>query len=524
MNDGCSQKMIKKVLIINRSEVALRIQSACKALGIQTVAVYSSDDAGARYVHAADESYELSGRGFSAYTNQNEVLGIASKAGVDAIHPGYGFLAENAQFASRVIDSGLIWIGPSPDAMAVMGDKIQARKLAESVGVPVVPGMFISLQDLDNLAQAHTIAAMLGFPIIIKDPLAGGGKAMRKVLDATELDAAWGAVVSEASRMTGSKELLLEKYLEQGRHVEVQIAGDGDKAVHFFERECSIQRRHQKIVEEAPCLFVSQDVLDKMYEAAITLARAVNYKSIGTVEFMVVSREGREGTTRNEDSFYFLEMNTRLQVEHSVTEMTTGVDLVALQLEVAQTGLLPYCQEDIRRHGHAIECRIYAEDPSNNFAPSTGVITHLQLPNGPWLRHDHDLEEFKEITPFFDAMIAKVTTYGPTRLIALGYMLDVLRQYVIGGIATNITFLQRLLATEIFKSGAFDTQTLKDPLLTAQLNEVFIGSDCDISALIALALSQALHKEQQLKAAQETYQDIPNISNQVNLWKEQQWK
>jgi len=508
--------MIKKVLIINRSEIALRIQQACRALGFQVVAVYAPEDMGARFVYAADQAHELSGHGFTAYLNQDEIIAIALKSGADAIHPGYGFLSENAHFARRVIENGLTWIGPSPESMVLMGDKIQARTLAQSVGVPVVPGQFISLKDLDNLAQAQLAATQIGFPVIIKDPLAGGGKAMRRVGSVEELAVAWAAVASEAGRMTGSHELLVEKYLERGRHIEVQVAGDGESILHFYERECSIQRRHQKIIEETPCLFVPQDILDCMYEAALTLARAVKYKSVGTVEFMVVPGAFSPSKEPLGYKFYFLEMNTRLQVEHSVTELTTGVDLVALQFEISQGGKLTD-QDKIIRRGHALECRIYAEDPDNNFLPSTGVITHLQLPNSPWMRHDHDLEEFKEITSFFDPMIAKVTTYGQSRELAVGYMRGALREYVIGGITTNISFLQRVLATNMFECGDFDTQSLKNctELLGQALNHP------EHSTLVAAALVKMVEQEEKDGAAKT--KTLP-LSKPTSAWKWQQWK
>lgn len=514
---GRSEKTIKKVLIVNRSEIALRVCHACKALGLQTVVVYGASDVGARYVHEADQAYELTGHGFSAYTKQDEILAIAAKAGVDAIHPGYGFLSENAQFARRVIDVGLIWVGPSPESMLLMGDKIQARNLAVSVGVPVVPGQFVNLLEDDHLARARAAVAALGYPVIIKDPRSGGGKAMRKVTEAAEFEAAWGAVVSEAGRMTGSTELLVEKYLEHGRHVEVQVVGDGVRVIHLFERECSIQRRHQKIVEEAPCHFVPQPTLDGMYDAALTLAHAVKYQGVGTVEFMVMP----------DGAFYFLEMNTRLQVEHSVTEMTTGFDLVALQLEVAQTGHLPYEQKEIRRHGHAIECRIYAEDPSKNFAPSTGVLTHLHLPHGPWMRHDHDLEVGREITPFFDAMIAKLTTYGPTRAIACGYMVDALRQYGISGLTTNIAFLRRLLMNEDFVAGNFDTQTLKNEAFLSQLTTPdLLDPDVKVVAATAVALVKELQRAQERDVLQTRCVEPQDLRGHglVSRWKGRQWK
>lgn len=504
--------MIKKVLIVNRSEIALRVQQACRALGYKVVAVYAPEDFGARFVCSADEAYELSGHGFAAYLNQDEIISIALKSGADAVHPGYGFLSENARFAQKVQAHGIIWIGPSPDSMMLMGDKIQARQIAQAAGVPVVPGRFIRLDCGDSLARALQIALEIGFPVIIKDPLAGGGKAMRRVSTHDAFADAWDIVVSESRRISGGEELLVEKYLEHGRHIEVQIAGDGASAIHLFERECSIQRRHQKIVEEAPCAFVPQELLTQMYQAAINLAQSVKYTSVGTVEFMVV-----RGAT--EHKFYFLEMNTRLQVEHSVTELTTGIDLVALQFALAQGAALP-AQHEIIRRGHAIECRIYAEDPDNNFFPSTGVIQYLQLPNGPWMRHDHDLEESKEITPFFDPMIAKITTYGPTRSISIGYMLGALHEYIIGGVITNISFLQRLLAVDWFVRGDFDTQSLAQPEQMALLRVQEQGQVCE-SDPYAIATALIKKTEHEFLSAHKCEKQRMHVAS---AWKGQQWK
>jgi acetyl/propionyl-CoA carboxylase alpha subunit len=334
---------INKVLIANRSEIALRIQATCHTLGIKTVAIYSPEDVMSSYVYKASEAYRLSASGFSAYLNQDEIIAIAKQAGVDAIHPGYGFLSENAVFAQKVIDSKILWIGPHPESIKLMGDKSAARDIMQRAGVPVVPGFDVPTCE-SSLSKAKQFAEILGYPVILKDPLSGGGKAMRMVNKAEDFDVAWKLVLSESKRLTNSSHLLIEKYVQSGRHIEVQFAGNGQNFVHFFERECSIQRRHQKIIEEAPCKFVKYQALEKMYQAALCAAKAVDYINLGTVEFLVTP----------EEKFYFLEMNTRLQVEHSVTELTCGVDLVALQFYIASSKKLPFTQDDISRKVHAI--------------------------------------------------------------------------------------------------------------------------------------------------------------------------
>lgn len=438
-------KKIKKILIANRSEITSRIIFTCKTLNIKTVAIYSKEDINLAYVYQADENHELSKSGASAYLEQDEIIEIAKKLNVDAIHPGYGFLSENYIFAQKVINAGLIWIGPNPEIIKAMGDKINARILMQKVDVPVVPGNFIS-HETSNSDILH-IANKIDFPLILKDPLGGGGKAIKKVFNIQDLIPAINTVKSESSRLTKSNQILMEKYIENGRHIEVQIAGDGKNFIHIYERECSIQRRHQKIIEETPCKFVSQKTLNKIYKAAINAAKNISYNNIGTVEFIVTP----------EENFYFLEINTRLQVEHSITEETTGIDLVALQIELAQNNKLNLLQKNIKRSKHAIECRIYSEDPNNKFLPSTGIIKNLQIPQAPYTRIDHNLENEQEISALFDPMIAKITCWGKNREIAINNLLTMLNQININGISNNINLLINILKNKNFQTGEIDT-------------------------------------------------------------------
>ncbi len=502
----------KKILIANRSEIALRIQQTCKSLGIKTVAIYAPEDAQASYVYQADEAYALSLQGFQAYLNQEEVLAIACQARADAIHPGYGFLSESFSFAQKVEEAGILWIGPTADTMLLTGDKAQARALMNKIKVPINLGREFKPVAFD-LDRAKECAQELGYPIIIKDSLGGGGKAMRRVERDVDFGAAWHAVLSEGKRLGFSGNIIVEKYLVDARHVEVQIAGDGERFIHLYERECSVQRRHQKIIEEAPCRFVAQDVLNSMYDAAVSIARAVRYRGIGTVEFLVTDT-GR---------FYFLEVNARLQVEHSVTELTTGVDLVALQIAIATTDRLPLSQRNITRTGHAIECRVYAEDPSKNFLPSVGVIDFLKVPRGPFVRVDHDLCAGREITPFFDAMIAKISVWGLDRNTALANMRAALSDFVLSGCITNRILLSSILVNKDFVLGRISTDWLAngDVLQALCVNQVDHGSsaiELEEEVVVAAILQQAL----ELRAhAQTAARETPG---QRSAWRRSQWK
>ncbi|MFH1254568.1 MAG: biotin carboxylase N-terminal domain-containing protein [bacterium] len=525
----------KKILIANRGEIALRIQQTCKSLGIQTVAIYAPQDHSSPHVYQADQAYFINLDGYKAYLAQDEIIEIAKKSGCDAIHPGYGFLSENSTFAQKVVDAGIIWIGPNPQTIRLMGDKNQARIIAQEAGVPTVPGAKLENISSINISQpnfqhALNIAKQIGFPLILKDPLGGGGKGARRVNSEAEFENALNMTISESQKLTGTTTILLERYLENARHVEIQVAGDGQNFVHLFERDCSLQRRYQKIIEESPCLFVSKQTLERMYEAAISLTKSVNYQNVGTIEFMV-----------SDQDFYFLEMNTRLQVEHSVTEMTTGVDLVALQLQIAQTEQLTIKQEDIIQRGHAIECRIYSEDPENNFAPCSGKINYLKTPQMPFIRVDHALQSDCEVSPFFDPMQAKITVFGQNRELAIAYMQTALKNFHINGITTNIKFLLALLHTEEFEHGNFHTQTLTQGFIE-QVYKQYKNKECqNISSqkltsqgltsqeigAIAATILHLIQKQNSKYAPSKTYETkkTQKFDSKKNLlWKAQQWQ
>jgi acetyl/propionyl-CoA carboxylase alpha subunit len=500
---------IKKVLIANRGGIVSRINFTCQVLGIKTVAIFGPQDDASPYIFKTDEAYRIDKDGYAAYLDQDEIIKIALKAKVDAIHPGYGFLSEDYNFAQKVVDAGFVWIGPCAETIKLMGDKNEARRCAQRACVPTIPGANLSVRI--ELQQALQVASLVGFPLILKDPLGGGGKAARRVDTPEELGKALKLTISEAQRLTGTTTILMERYLVNPRHVEIQVAGDGQNFIHLFERDCSIQRRYQKIVEEAPCSFVNKQTLEKMYEASIRLVQSVKYKNIGTLEFLVTSQE----------EFFFLEMNTRLQVEHSVTEAITGIDLVAMQIFIAENGKLPLNQSEISQRGHAIECRIYSENPAQNFMPCVGAIQNFQIPNAPNVRMDHDLEDGKEITPFFDPMLAQLTVYGQSRDVAIANMLQALKELAINGITTNINFLASLINADKFKLGNFDTQFLTKEMIdkiciasTVQGNMRQI--DQELGAVIA-AVMQKLHEPTQSSSTN-------NQVCAVNNWKAQLWR
>src|SRR5271155_2724897 len=374
--------MFKKVLIANRGEIALRVIRACREMGLATVAVYSDADRGALHVLHADEAYWLGAApAAESYLRGDVILEVARRTGADAVHPGYGFLSENAEFAEACAAAGVAFIGPPASAMRVLGSKTKARQAADAAAMPRVPG---SVTGLADVAEAQRVAAGIGYPVMLKAAAGGGGKGMRAVVKAEELAAAFAAASSEAERSFGSGEVYLEKLIERPRHIEIQLmADDYGHCVYLGERECSVQRRHQKVIEEAPSAVVGEDLRRRMGEAAVRLALSAGYVNAGTVEFLVSS-----DPNNGEENFYFLEMNTRLQVEHPVTEMVTGLDLVQMQLRVAMGERLGLKQEDVKLRGHAVECRIYAEDPENNFFPSPGLITRLVQPGGPGIRED----------------------------------------------------------------------------------------------------------------------------------------
>jgi acetyl-CoA carboxylase biotin carboxylase subunit len=501
------KQQVRRVLIANRSEVARRIQQTCKTLGIQTVAVYTSYDAGAAYVLHADHAYQLSTNTSAGYLNQDNLLEIACRAKVDAVHPGYGFLSENAIFAQRVVDRGLTWIGPGSEHILLMGDKAQARDLMVKNKIPVVSGKYIALHEPDSCGKAFHAAKSIGFPVVLKDPWSGGGKGMCVAQTDNEFEGAFAQVQRFIANVTQSGFVLIEKFLTQARHIEVQVAGDGENYIHMYERECSIQRRNQKIIEEAPCLFVSSVTLEKMYSVALAIVKLIKYNSIGTIEFLVTP----------EEDFYFLEMNTRLQVEHGVTELTTGIDLVQLQFYIAQHGDILYKQHDIVRRGHAVECRLYAEDPDSNFMPSTGIIQHLELPELHVLRHDHDLWQGMTVSSYFDPMLSKLLVFSLGRTTALKNMLQVLSYLQISGIKTNKTLLSAIMQAEWFLAGAFQTSTLSSGAVLKDLvpSTQAVSNHDDIASIAAVLFSEL-----------ETQNDSDDkaLSSTENFWKLQQWR
>ncbi len=438
--------MFKKVLVANRGEIAVRIIRACEERGIPTVAVFSDADRTALHVRYADEAYNIGpAPSRESYLRIDKIIDVARKAEVDAIHPGYGFLSENAEFAAACGDAGITFIGPSPDAIAKMGDKSTARETVGRRNVPLVPGSDKGLNDDALRAAAQTI----GFPLMIKATAGGGGKGMRAVQDPQEFDAALGAARREAENAFGNGEVYLEKLILNARHIEIQVLADSHgNTIHLGERECSIQRRHQKLIEEAPSVAINDTIRQEMGRVAIAAAESVGYVNAGTIEFLFDSKENK---------YYFLEMNTRLQVEHPVTEMVTGVDIVKEQIAIAAGRRMRYKQEDVVPKGWAIECRITAEDPFNNFMPSTGTITYLKEPNGPGVRVESALYRGGEISLYYDPMVAKVIAGGENRAEAILRMRRALNEYRIGGIKTSIPFHQEIMDSTEFIWGTFDT-------------------------------------------------------------------
>ena len=442
--------MFKKVLIANRGEIAVRILRTCRDLGLPAAVVYSEADLDSLHVRLADEAHFIGGaRADQSYLSAEKVLAAARAADADAIHPGYGFLSENAGFASACEDAGLVFIGPSVSSLRLMGDKIASRRIAEEVQVPVIPG---TPDPVRSPEEAFRAARRIGFPIMVKASGGGGGKGLRVVPREEELEAALRIAGSEAHASFQDSRVFLEKYLRQPRHVEVQILGDhGGNLIHLGERECSTQRRHQKLVEEAPSPVVSPELRAELGRAAVAVARASGYYNAGTVEFLV------EPDGERRWRFYFLEMNTRLQVEHPVTELVTGIDLVTEQIRIAAGEPLGRKQEEIRIQGHALECRVYAEDPDNDFLPAPGRIRDLLEPGGPGVRLDSGVYAGVEVPVHYDPLISKLVTYGPDRLEALRRMRRALDEYRIAGVTTTIPFFRSLMENPRFVGGDLDT-------------------------------------------------------------------
>jgi acetyl-CoA carboxylase, biotin carboxylase subunit len=439
--------MFKKILIANRGEIAVRVLRACREMGISTVAVYSEADASALHVRLADEAYLLGpAPSAESYLRIDRVVEAALRSGAEAVHPGYGFLAENAAFARAVGEAGLTFIGPSPEAMELMGSKTSARSAAAAAGAPVVPGTNTPLASIE---EARGTAARVGYPVMLKAAAGGGGKGMRLVADESELPSAFDTARSEAASAFGDPSVYIEKAVERPRHIEIQVFADTHGAcVHLGERECSIQRRHQKVIEECPSPINDAALREAMGAAAVRIARAASYVGAGTVEFLV------SDVTRD---FYFLEMNTRLQVEHPVTELVTGLDLVREQIRVAAGLPLSFTQGEVRLVGHAVECRVYAEDPEQNFMPSPGRITHLRVPAGPGVRDDGGVYEGAEVSIYYDPMVSKLATWGRTRTEAVERMRRALDEYAVGGIKTTLPFFREVMRDGEFVAGRLDT-------------------------------------------------------------------
>lgn len=467
---------MEKILVANRGEIALRIMKTIKKLGKKAVAVYSEADINSLHVQFADEAYCIGPAPSSlSYLKGDLIIETALKAGVDGIHPGYGFLSENADFAMKVAEAGITFIGPSAETIDLMGNKIAARETVSKQGVPLVPG---NKNKLTTIEQAREVAIEIGYPILIKAAAGGGGKGMRKVMHDDELESQMQRAQSEAMASFGDDAVFIEKYVSSPRHIEFQIMADHHgNIVHLFERECSIQRRHQKLIEEAPSAVLSEGLRNEMGNAAVQVARSCNYRGAGTVEFIFDENH----------QFYFLEMNTRLQVEHPVTELITGLDLVALQIAVAEGEKLPFSQEEIKREGHAIELRICAEDPFNQFLPSTGLLTQYSPPKMENIRLDDSFLKGMEVSVYYDPLIGKLIAFGVNRKDAIRNLLEAIKRFEIKGIETTLPFGKFVCDHPKFKSGEFDTHFIENYFQVEDILE-YEERDAMLAGKIALAL------------------------------------
>lgn len=472
--------MFKKILIANRGEIAVRIIRACKELGIISAVIYSDADKHSLHTILADEIYYIGeAQASSSYLNKQKIIELAKNIKADAIHPGYGFFSENPDFIKAVEKNGLVFIGPSSKSVMLMGSKTEARKLMQKNKVPIVPG---TTEPLKNVKEGINLSREIGFPVLLKASAGGGGKGMRKVESEKEFEDAFEATKREALKSFGNDDIYIEKYIVSPRHIEVQVVADKHgNYVHMFERECSIQRRHQKIIEEAPSSFVDSATREKITAAAISAAKACNYYNAGTIEFLM----------DKEKNFYFLEMNTRLQVEHPVTEIITGIDIVKEQISIAAGNKLSFSQKELMINGHAIECRIYAEDPENNFLPSTGKIIEYIEPSGAGVRVDGGFINGSEISLYYDPLISKLICYDKDRKSAIKKMLRALGEYYIAGVITNIFFLSGIFNQSDFIDGNFDINYVEREYLNKNKSETV---DSDIEKIAAL-FSSIMKKE-----------------------------
>jgi acetyl-CoA carboxylase biotin carboxylase subunit len=490
---------IKKILIANRGEIAIRIMRTCREMGICSVAVFSEADRTAMHVRYAEEAYYIGKSPSSeSYLNGDKIIEVALRCGADAIHPGYGFLSENASFAKKCTDSGIIFIGPSPEVIIRMGDKIEARKTMIAAGVPVVPG---TTEHIKSEKEAIEVIRSIGLPVMVKAAAGGGGKGMRLVHREEDIIPSLRAARSEALASFGDDAVYIEKYITSPHHIEFQILGDQHgNTVHLFERECSVQRRHQKMIEETPSPLMTPELRATMGKYAVEAAKAVAYSGAGTIEFLVDDNH----------NFYFLEMNTRLQVEHPITERVTGIDLVKQQIKIAEGEKLPFKQEDLKQSGHAIECRVYAEDPDNNFMPNPGKIFNITQPLGLGVRTDGYVYEGYEIPIYYDSMIAKLIVWAENRDEAIARMRRALYEYKITGVKTSIKFLEKIMETEDFKTGTYDTNFIEK-------NKDFLTekSLCDGECLDMVMIAAYVEYLDQLNRAQTSKQLYPA----QNRWK-----
>ena len=477
---------MKKILVANRGEIALRIMKTIKQMGIKTVAIFSEADRNAPHVRFADEAICVG----PAPSNQSYLLGdkiieIAKSLFVDGIHPGYGFLSENAGFAEKVEQNGITFIGPKSHAIRIMGDKLSAKETVKTYDIPMVPGID---EAVTNTAKAKEIAKEIGYPILIKASAGGGGKGMRVVEVEAKLEEQMKRAISEAESAFGNGSVFIEKYVSSPRHIEIQILADTHGTVlHLFERECSVQRRHQKVVEEAPSTILTPQLREKMGQAAIDVAKSCDYVGAGTVEFLMDEKK----------NFYFLEMNTRLQVEHPVTELISGIDLVEQQIRIARGEVLGFSQKDLKITGHALELRVYAEDPTDDFLPSVGTLDRYRKPSGPGIRVDDGFEEGMEIPIFYDPMLSKLVTYGKDREEASQLMLEAINLYEVRGVATTLPFGKFVFNHEAFRSGDFDTHFIKN-YYTPKVLEEEVKEEARLAALMAIKQYQADQKKLRL--------------------------
>ena len=491
---------MNKILVANRGEIALRIMRSCREMGIKTVAVYSEADRNSPFVKYADEAVCIG----PPPSNQSYLLGdkiieVSKQLGVDGIHPGYGFLSENASFAAAVKKAGLVFIGPSPEAMNIMGDKLSAKAAAKKYKIPMVPG---SDGAITSVVEGKKIASLTGFPLLIKASAGGGGKGMRIVERIEEFEEQMKLAVNEATSAFGNGAVFIERYVAGPRHIEIQILGDSHgNIVYLFERECSIQRRHQKVIEEAPSSVLTPEIRKAMGECAVNVGKACNYEGAGTVEFLLDENK----------NFYFLEMNTRLQVEHPVTEMITGIDLVKEQIKVARGERLSFTQADLKIHGHSLEVRVYAEDPCNNFLPDIGKLVTYRRPQGLGVRVDDGFEEGMDIPIYYDPMISKLITFGKDREEAISQMIRAIDDYKITGVETTLSFCKFVLKHKAFTSGNFDTHFIKD-----HFSPEMLSTENEDEAIVAALFGAKLMNEKQVSSKK--------VENKESVESRSKWK